>query len=174
MCCLSTWAAPPPRRRQCVVANPLSRTSSGSANLPVWATGAARGCRSKRRSSIWPRSVPAAVRSPGSIAAGPCRSVLNQPAPFPGPPATGEGATSVASAIGLVAADPTVTQVRTTVIDASAADPDSVNEWFTDLEGRAAKALECDLEAITFHRTIDARYPGQVHQLGVPVHAGVL
>jgi N-methylhydantoinase A len=83
-------------------------------------------------------------------------------------------AAGVASAIGLVAADPTVTQVRTTVIDASAADPDSVNEWFTDLEGRAAKALECDLEAITFHRTIDARYPGQVHQLGVPVHAGVL
>ena len=83
-------------------------------------------------------------------------------------------AAGVASAIGLVAADPTVTQVRTTVIDASEADPDAINGWFTELEGRAAKALECEPDAITFHRTIDARYPGQVHQLGVPVHAGML
>jgi N-methylhydantoinase A len=83
-------------------------------------------------------------------------------------------AAGVASAIGLVAADPTVTQVRTTVIDATDADPDAVNGWFTELEGRAAKALECEPEVITFHRTIDARYPGQVHQLGVPVHAGTL
>jgi N-methylhydantoinase A len=83
-------------------------------------------------------------------------------------------AAGVASAIGLVAADPTVTQVRTTVIDATDADPDAINGWFTELEGRAAKALECEPEVITFHRTIDARYPGQVHQLGVPVHAGTL
>ena len=83
-------------------------------------------------------------------------------------------AAGVASAIGLVAADPTVTQVRTTVIDATDADPDAINGWFTELEGRAAKALECEPEVITFHRTIDARYPGQVHQLAVPVHAGTL
>jgi N-methylhydantoinase A len=36
------------------------------------------------------------------------------------------------------------------------------------------KRSECEPEVITFHRTIDARYPGQVHQLGVPVHAGTL
>ena len=83
-------------------------------------------------------------------------------------------AAGVASAIGLVAADPTVTQVRTTVVDANTADPEAINGWFNDLEGRAAKALECEPEVITFHRSIDARYPGQVHQLAVPVHAGVL
>jgi N-methylhydantoinase A len=83
-------------------------------------------------------------------------------------------AAGVASAIGLVAADPTVTHVRTTVVDAVDADPDAINGWFTDLEGRAAKALECEPDDVTFHRTIDARYPGQVHQLPVPVHAGVL
>jgi N-methylhydantoinase A len=83
-------------------------------------------------------------------------------------------AAGVASAIGLVAADPTVTHVRTTVIDAVDADPDAINGWFSDLEGRAAKALECEPEAVTFHRTIDARYPGQVHQLPVPVHSGAL
>ena len=80
-------------------------------------------------------------------------------------------AAGVASAVGLVAADPTVTEIRSDVLDAASADPQVVNAHFAELEARAVLALECEHRDATFHRTIDARYRGQIHQLPVPVAA---
>lgn len=83
-------------------------------------------------------------------------------------------AAGVASALGLVAADPSVIEIHAHLVAADAADPAELTAVFARLEARAVEALETDASSLTVQRVIDARYPGQVHQLAVEVPSGAL
>jgi N-methylhydantoinase A len=74
-----------------------------------------------------------------------------------------------------VAADPSVIEHHTSVIPAAAADPATVTAIFDTLAGRACAALELDdLADVRLLRTIEARYPGQAHQLAIDMPTGAL
>jgi len=79
-------------------------------------------------------------------------------------------AAGVASALGLVAADPSVIEIHAHLVAAADADPDAITTIFDDLAGRALESLgrdAGDAEGVQMQRVIEARYPGQVHQLAV-------
>ncbi|MCU1365796.1 MAG: hypothetical protein JWL72_1893 [Ilumatobacteraceae bacterium] len=84
-------------------------------------------------------------------------------------------AAGVASALGLVAADPSVIEHHSSVIAAAVADPATVTATFDALAERACAALELDDAAdLRLVRTIEARYPGQAHQLPIDMPTGAL
>ncbi len=83
-------------------------------------------------------------------------------------------AAGVASALGLVAADPSVIEIHAHLVAADSADPERLTEIFDGLAARAVVSLDAGAAHITMQRVIEARYPGQVHQLAVEVPAGVL
>ena len=82
-------------------------------------------------------------------------------------------AAGVASALGLVAADPSVIEIHGQLVAADLADPAVVTAVFDELAERAHVAIG-GAGAIRVQRVIEARYPGQVHQLAVDVADGVL
>jgi N-methylhydantoinase A len=82
-------------------------------------------------------------------------------------------AAGVASALGLVAADPSVIEIHAHLVAAATADPAAITAIFDQLAARARTSLG-DVVEVQVQRVIDARYPGQVHQLAVEVPDGVL
>ena len=82
-------------------------------------------------------------------------------------------AAGVASALGLVAADPSVIEIHAHLVAAATADPAAITAIFDQLATRARTSLG-DVADVQVQRVIDARYPGQVHQLAVEVPEGAL
>jgi N-methylhydantoinase A len=83
-------------------------------------------------------------------------------------------AAGVASALGLVAADPSVIELHAHLVAADDADPAVLTRIFDDLAARAVESLGVSADGVVFRRVIEARYPGQVHQLAVEVPDGAL
>jgi N-methylhydantoinase A len=81
----------------------------------------------------------------------------------------------VASALGLLASDPSAESVRTQVMDESDADPREIERVFAALEAEAAAELGAgEGEALGVARAVDVQYLGQAHALTVPVPDGAL
>jgi N-methylhydantoinase A len=85
-------------------------------------------------------------------------------------------AAGVSSAVGLVTADLTVDRVRTEITRDEDLDPSDVNHLFAELvrEGMAQLPVAASTDDMRVHRSVDARYRGQAHQLTVPVPDGEL
>jgi N-methylhydantoinase A len=85
-------------------------------------------------------------------------------------------AAGVSSAVGLVTADLTVDRVRTEVTREEDLDSANVNRVFAELgrEGTAQLPAASSGDDTRVHRSVDARYRGQAHQLTVPVPDGEL
>jgi hypothetical protein len=86
-------------------------------------------------------------------------------------------AAGVASALGLVAADPSVIEIHAHLVAAADADAAAISTIFDDLAARALDSLgraAGDDQGVQLQRVIEARYPGQVHQLAVEMPAGEL
>jgi N-methylhydantoinase A len=76
-------------------------------------------------------------------------------------------AAGVASAVGLVTADLGVERVRTMIADVDELEPSRLEAAFAELEAACREELAGG--DVTMHRSVDARYRGQAHQLVVPV-----
>lgn len=83
-------------------------------------------------------------------------------------------AAGVASALGLVAADPSLIEIQAHLVAASDADPVELTAIFDSLADRAIESIGAEPSTVQFHRVIEARYPGQVHQLAVDLPEGTL
>ncbi len=81
----------------------------------------------------------------------------------------------VASAVGLIASDPSVDAVRTKLMDDSTADPAEIDAIFDDLAEAARRELgDAGDGPIETSRSIDVQYRGQAHSLNVAVPNGAL
>ena len=77
-------------------------------------------------------------------------------------------AAGVASAVGLLASNPTVELVQTWLVDLAAGDAGVLDGVFADLEDRARRELGApDDPSVLVTRSADLRYRGQAHQLTV-------
>lgn len=86
----------------------------------------------------------------------------------------GAGATS---AYGLLTANPVVDLVHTRVVEIGSVDWQEITAIYGELERRAtAMLVDAGVEPSTvrFERSVDMRYAGQAHEIGVPVEAGAL
>lgn len=77
-------------------------------------------------------------------------------------------AAGVASAVGLVSSDLSVDRVQTRIVDADAVDVAAVEALYAELEAACRDELGPGGQTVVT-RSVDARYRGQAHQLGIPV-----
>jgi N-methylhydantoinase A len=81
-------------------------------------------------------------------------------------------AAGVASAVGLIAADLIAERVLTRTMPTDAADPAAVAAVFDEIEAQATSELPPGRGDLVVDRSVEVRYRGQAHQLGVTAPSG--
>jgi N-methylhydantoinase A len=81
-------------------------------------------------------------------------------------------AAGVASAIGLLTSDLAAERVLTRLMPTDTADPAVVAAVFDEIEEQAVRELPGGEGELVVHRTVEARFLGQAHQLTVPAPPG--